>query len=315
MSETVLLVDDEEHILAALKRLFHDKDYGVLTAQSGERGLEILCNQEVAVVVSDNRMPGMGGIAFLERAGEVAPDSMRIMMTAHADLETAVAAINRSQIFRFLVKPWDNQELLQAVAEGVERYRMIRSLRHGDEGTLLSLAQTIELKDPYTKGHCHRVGDFARQMAAALDLDPLVQQEIRHGGWLHDCGKIGVPEGILNFNGRLTEEQFSVVRKHPVWGAEVARQAHFPQRLINIIQYHHERFDGRGYPRGLQGLAIPIEARIVAIADIFDALTSDRPYQAARPVAVALDILREERGKAIDPDIGDVFIRLLNEKG
>lgn len=315
ISVNVLLVDDEKHILSALQRLFHDQDYHLITASSGEDGLEVLCNQDVAVIISDNCMPGMGGIAFLERAGAVSPDSMRIMMTAHADLQTAVGAINRGQIFRFIIKPWNNRELLDIVADGVQRFRMIRSLRHGDEGTLLSLAQTIELKDPYTKGHCWRVGDYARQMAEALGLDAATQEEIRHGGWLHDCGKIGVPEAILNHNGPLNEEQFSVVRNHPQWGAEVARQAHFSQRLVNIIQFHHERFDGGGYPLGLQGEAIPLEARIVTIADIFDALTSDRPYQAAHTFSEGLDILRKARGTAIDPRLCDLFTGLINDKG
>ncbi|MEK7365939.1 MAG: HD domain-containing phosphohydrolase, partial [Candidatus Deferrimicrobiota bacterium] len=278
MDDAVLLVDDEANILNALARLFLDRDVRVLRAGNGEEALGIVRREPVAVVVSDNLMPGMRGVELLSRVRDQSPDTARVLLTGYADLSTAIEAINRGEVFRFHVKPWVDEEIVRTVEEGVRRYQLVRSLRDGDEATLRSIAQTIELKDPYTRGHCDRVAAFALKIAEALGLPEGTRRAIKHGSWLHDCGKIGVPEAILNCPGKLSAADFEVVKKHPGWGAEVGRQANLPEEVINIILYHHERFDGRGYPTGAKGTEIPLEARIVAVADVFDAMSTDRPY-------------------------------------
>jgi putative nucleotidyltransferase with HDIG domain len=275
--------------------------------------MEILKRGDIGVLVTDHRMPGMTGIELLAQARSIAPDTVKIMMTAHADLETALAAINAGEVFRFIIKPWDDKVLIQAVEEGIQHYRLIQSLKRSDESHLLSLAQAIELKDPYTRGHCDRVAHYALLIARALNLPPENMNQIRHGSWLHDCGKIGIPEQILNKPGALDADEMEIVKRHPEMGMQVAKVAHASDILQNIIYYHHEKYDGTGYPRGKKGLDIPLEARIVAVADIYDALTTDRPYRPAFSSARAIEMLKSMRGAALDPAILDCFIALLKK--
>ncbi len=313
MNTRILFVDDEINILQSVKRLFMEENLSVLTAESGQAALEIMNNDPVAVIVSDNRMPRMSGIEFLERSRQLAPDSIRIMMTGHADLQAAIHAINRSGVSHFITKPWDDRELKETVVGAVERFNMVEAMKSSDEATLLSIAQTIELKDPYTRGHCDRVAQYAIRTAARLGLSEGDTKHARQGCWLHDCGKIGVPEAILGFNGPLSPEQMDVVKNHPRWGAEVARIANLPEAVIAIILHHHERFDGAGYPVGLKGKDIPYLARLVAIADFYDALVSDRPYRKAMPREQAIELLDRARETFFDPEILDVFISTLRE--
>jgi response regulator RpfG family c-di-GMP phosphodiesterase len=305
----VLFVDDEQSIRNAIERMYLERDdVRCLFAASGPEGLEILTREEVWVVVSDYLMPGMRGIEFLSKARGLRPDTIRIMMTAYADLSIAIDAINKSEAYRFVTKPWNNKELMDTVDEALMRYQLIQSLGTEDETVYLSLAQTVELKDPYTKGHCDRVARYAVALAGAAGLQDAMINDIKHGSWLHDCGKIGVPEGVLNFPGRLSEVDLETVMKHPRWGSEVARQARMSDTVINIILYHHERFDGKGYPSGLEAEQIPIEARIVAIADVFDALYSDRPYRKAYDFGRTMEILREMTETHFDQGLIELFL-------
>ncbi len=314
MVETALFVDDEEYVLNSMERLFSDRGVKFRRAGSAEEALLVIREEEVAVLVSDNQMPGMTGIALHSKVKEVSPDTIRILMTGHADLQTAMDAINRGEVFRFVVKPWDNEELIHIVEDGLNRYRVIRSLKKADEATLLSLAQTVELKDPYTRGHCDRVAQYALMLAEAFDLPEEVRREIKHGSWLHDCGKIGVAESVLNYEGPLNEEQFEIIKQHPTWGADVARQAQLSERIVNIILSHHEKYDGGGYPAGLKGEAIPFEARIVSVADVYDALVTDRPYQVGLSHEKAREIMSSLRGSSLDPKILDAFLALVVEQ-
>lgn len=288
-------------------------DVRCLFAACGQEGIDILAKEEVWVVVSDYLMPGMRGIEFLSKVKNVCPDTVRIMMTAYADLNIAIDAINKSEAYRFVTKPWNNKELMETVDEALMRYQLIKSLGSADETVYLSLAQTVELKDPYTKGHCDRVARYSVALARAAGLDEGMITDIKHGSWLHDCGKIGVPEVVLNYPGRLSEEDLETVMQHPRWGAEVARQARMSDTVINIILYHHERFDGKGYPAGLKAGHIPIEARIVAIADVFDALYSDRPYRKAYGYRKVIEIMHEMTDSHLDPRLMELFMPISEE--
>jgi putative nucleotidyltransferase with HDIG domain len=311
--ETVLFVDDEQYVLNALGRLFMDEEMVVVTTSSPYEALEMLHGNDISVVVSDNIMPGMTGIELLQKAKVVSPDTVRVMMTGQADLQSAVDAINKGEVLRYILKPWDDEEFKESVASSINSRRIIRSMRTADEHTLYALAQMIELKDPYTRGHCDRVAKYATAIAEKLDLDTTLRKYITHGSWLHDCGKIGVPEAILNYHGRLSPDQKGVVKRHPVWGAEVARLAHLPEPVVNIILYHHERYDGAGY-MGLSGDRIPVEARIVSVADTYDALTSDRPYQHAVAPEEAQELLLGCSGSQLDPGIVDIFVGILGDE-
>jgi putative two-component system response regulator len=315
MTEAVLFVDDEEYVLNAVSRIFAESSLRILRATCAEEALEMIRREEVAVLVADNLMPGVKGVELLSRVKSVSPNTVKILMTGHADIPTAIDAINRGEVFRFIVKPWDNAVLVDTVTEGVERYRLLNTLRANDEAVTRSLAQTIELKDPYTRGHCDRVAEYAQLLARTLQLPEEIQRGIVYGSWLHDCGKIGVPEAILNSPESLTDKEWETIRQHPEWGAEVARQAQLPATVINIIMYHHERWDGRGYPSGATGRDIPLEARIVTIADVFDALTSDRPYRKAFTQAESRKILTDISGVMLDPELTELFLSLPIEKG
>lgn len=313
---TVLFVDDEQPIRSALERMYIERDdVHCLFAASGQEGLEIMEREEVWVVVSDYLMPTMRGIEFLAKVKARWPQTIRIMMTAYADLSIAIDAINKSEAFRFVTKPWNNQELMEVVDEALMRYQLVQSLgTTKDETVYLSLAQTVELKDPYTKGHCDRVARYAVALAKAAGLAEEKLDEIKHGSWLHDCGKIGVPERVLNFPGRLNEDDRESVMQHPRWGSEVARQAQMSEAVVNVILYHHERFDGAGYPSGLKGAEIPVEARIVAIADVFDALYSDRPYRKAYTLERVMEIMEEMTSTHFDPELIQLFLPIARQE-
>ncbi|MBI5098772.1 MAG: response regulator [Nitrospirae bacterium] len=308
MSDTILFVDDEEYILNSVERLFADSGMTILKAENAKRALDFFSKEEIAVIVSDNQMPGMKGTELLARVRDISPDTLKILMTAHADLAVAVDAINKGEVFRFITKPWNDDALVQTVEEAVKRYQIVLSLKKHDEAKLLSLAQTIELKDPYTRGHCERVADYALIIANALNLPEGIKKDLKYGCWLHDCGKIGIPENILNKKGSLTQEEFEIVKKHPRWGADVARQAQLSDTIVNIILYHHERYDGAGYPLGIKSTDIHLEAKIATVADIFDALTSDRPYREKYSDKKAIDLILQMKNNILDPKLVDIFI-------
>jgi len=312
VSDCVLFVDDEKNVRSALGRVFMDSDFRVLSAPDAASALELLEREEIAVVVSDNHMPGMRGVELLSAVRQRSPDTIRILMTGQADLETALEAINRGEVFRFLLKPWDDGQLRHTVEDGVNRHRVLRGLKARDERTLLSLAQTVELKDRYTRGHCDRVAAYALAIARALGRGGEFLRELKHGSWLHDCGKIGIPDAVLNKPGRLDEAEFEMIRRHPEWGAQVAEQAGLAGTTINVIRHHHERWDGTGYPAGLAGRAIPLEARVVALADVYDAITTERPYKAAIRGEAARELVASLRESAFDPGLTDLFLGLID---
>jgi putative two-component system response regulator len=311
MAAEILFVDDSKLALQISKDLFLSKGITILTATNAAEALELFKQHEIAVVVSDNHMPGMSGLDFLTELRNVSPDTVKVLISAYVDLPTALAAINSSEVFRYLLKPWKEEEILDVVKEGLRRYRMVHAIRREDESVLRSLAQTIELKDPSTKGHCDRVAVFALMIADAMGLPKETQRQIKFGSWLHDCGKIGVSEFILNSTTRLTDLEFETMKMHTYWGADVAEKAHLSEVARNIIHQHHERFDGTGYPAGLCGEEIPIETRIVSVADIYDALTMDRPYRKGYPCAEAREMIRALSGSSLDPRVVDVFLAIV----
>ncbi|MGH7325021.1 MAG: HD-GYP domain-containing protein [Candidatus Rokuibacteriota bacterium] len=176
--------------------------------------------------------------------------------------------------------------------------------------SLMGLANALETKDPYTRGHSERVGACSRSLAAALALGALEVEAIAQAGLLHDLGKIGVPEAVLGKRGPLTEDEWSLMRRHPVLGAQIVAPFEFLAAAAPLIRHHHERWDGSGYPDGLIGEAIPLGARIIAVADVYDALTSDRPYRVALDHPQAVEALAAEAGRTLDALAVAAFFRL-----
>lgn len=307
MAEEILFVDDEEYILEIASQIFMESGIEILTARNAAEALDVVRTHEIAVLVSDNHMPGMRGIDLLSRVKALSPETVKILMTGFADLETALEAINRVEVFRFIVKPWENTQLVGLVEDALKRYRLIKSIIRGDENTMRSLVHALELKDPYTRGHSERVARYALLIARHLGLDEDELKAIRYGSWLHDCGKIGVSENILNNEGPLDEADIHIIRNHPLWGADVARKARLSDMIVNIILSHHERYDGKGYPSGLHAEEIPLEARIVSVADIYDALTTERPYRKAYTPELALEMLVSMKKSVLDPKLVECF--------
>jgi len=305
--ETILFVDDNNFTLQLLRDLFAGSPFRVLTAGCAADALKVIRREEIAVVVSDNIMPTTNGLEFLSSLKIHSPATVKVLMSAYADLDSALAAINRSEVFRYILKPWQDDDIKSTIDDALHRYRLIQTMHREDEGILRSLAQTIELKDPSTSGHCDRVAIYALLLAEALELPKDFQREIKYGSWLHDCGKIGIAEEILNGPGGLTADEFEKMKQHSQWGAEVAAKANLSTVTRNIIHYHHEHFDGSGYPAGLVGEAIPLEARLVAVADVFDALVTDRPYRSRYDFSEAVEILSSMGGSDLDPSLVALF--------
>lgn len=315
MKESVLFVDDNKLTLETIKGLLGDcDDFHLLTAGSAVEALKIISKEDIAVVISDNIMPVITGLDFLSSLKKISPDTVKILMSGYADLASALAAINRSEVYRYLLKPWKDYELIATVRDALSRYHLTQAMHRDDENVLRSLAQTIELKDPLTRGHCDRVAVYAMLIAEKHGLSRTVLREIKYGSWLHDCGKIGVPELILNDPGGLNEEQYETMKQHSFWGADVAAKANLSQMARNIIHYHHECYDGTGYPCGLKGEEIPLEARIVSVADVFDALTSDRPYRKSFSRDETIIKISAMSGESLDPHFVEIFLDILRER-
>jgi HD-GYP domain-containing protein (c-di-GMP phosphodiesterase class II) len=191
--------------------------------------------------------------------------------------------------------------------------RLYQQLQRAIYQSLLGLANALEAKDPYTRGHSERVGAWSRRVAAALGRPPDEIETVGQAGLLHDIGKIGVPETVIRKRGPLDEEEWALMRRHPLIGGQIVAAFEFFKRGADVIRHHHERSDGTGYPDGLAGDAIPLGARIVAVADVYDALTSDRPYRPALPHAAAVEYLIEQAGRTLDEEIVAAFIGLVRD--
>jgi putative two-component system response regulator len=317
-----LIVDDEPRLRQVMVHLMRADGFQCLEAGNGLEALEQLGKHCVTLVLSDLRMPKMDGLELLRELRSRYPDVAVVMITAVADVEIAVncLAIGASD---YVVKPYQLEDVRARVAQALEKRRLIlenRAYREGLEqrvtiqarrleelflASVQSLAEALELKDPYTRGHSIRVSHYSSVIAQTMGLDGEMLRQIELGGHVHDIGKIGVRESVLNKVGRLTPDEYEHIMTHPVLGWRIlAPLLGETPHALNIVRWHHERYDGRGVPDGLKGDEIPVEARIVAAADALDAMTSDRPY---RPAEMSLEAVIEEivrnSGTQFDPDV------------
>jgi len=322
MEETLLLVDDESSILNSLQRLLQDSEYRILTAETGRQALETVRQNAVDLVIADYQMPGMNGVDLLKEIRAMDPEIIRIMFSGFSDKEILADAINKGEVFRFVFKPWDDHYLLSVIEDGMDlrRRRAVswldfqKQLNRVSLETVMALAEAIELKDPYTKGHCSRVRDYAILTARERGLPREDFFHLVYGSLLHDCGKIGVSESILLFKGPLDGDQRRLMERHAVLGFEITSRIDTLKTASRYIRQHHERWDGNGYPDGLAGEETPVGARIIAIADTFDAMTSNRPYRNGMPKEKAMAILAENAGSQFDPDLVDIFRRVMKDR-
>ena len=325
MSEhKVLLVDDEEQILKSFQRRLRNR-FNLDIANSGPNGLEKLAqNGPFAVVVSDFRMPEMNGVEFLKRVKEAYPDIVRIMLTGFADLQTATKAVNEGQVFRFLTKPCPPEVLAESIDQSIRYFDFVlaerqfidlKRWRSSLEQVVQALVRLVESRDPYTAGHQQRVARLSLAIAKALGL---AQQEIEAVGMaatIHDIGKVYVPIEFLNKPGSLSPLEFSVIQMHPQVGFEILEPIEFENPVSQMVLQHHERLDGSGYPQGLRGSDILLGSRIIAVADVVEAMCSHRPYRPSRGVDKALSEIEGNAGVIYDPEVVRACLNLFRDDG
>ncbi len=322
-----LIVDDEPRLRQVMVHLMRADGFQCIEAGNGLEALEQLEKYPVTLVLSDLRMPKMDGFELLRNIRDRFADAAVVMITAVADVEIAVncLAIGAAD---YVVKPYVLDDVRARVAQALEKRRLILENRAYKEGleervqeqarrleelflaSVQSLAEALELKDPYTRGHSVRVSQYSATIARSMGLGGEILRQIELGGHVHDIGKIGVRETVLNKPERLTPEEYQHIMTHPVLGWRIlAPLLGDTPNALNIVRSHHERFDGRGVPDGLAGTDIPLEARIVAAADSLDAMTSDRPYRASEmTLDMALDEIRRCSGTQFDPTVVEALI-------
>ncbi len=324
----VLVVDDDQGVLSAVRRLLARSGFEVITAQGPMQAISVLREKEVAVVVSDQMMPGMPGIELLTLIRQNWPATVGIMMTACGDIQLAANAVNRHLIRYFEPKPWDNKMFRQHVQEAVEIYqeskknpvapsRMDAALRkqvteHAGKAAF-SLARAVDARDRYTHFHSEKVAEFAQVIGKAMGLSDHAMEELRIGGMLHDVGKIGVSDEVLLKPGKLTQEEFRIIQTHPVIGVSIIEPLDLPWDITTIVRQHHENHDGSGYPDRITGGQMALAARIIRVVDSYEAMAADRVYRTARP----LDWIKSEfarcKGSQFDPYVVDVFLQELDK--
>ena len=308
-SGTVLVADDEPAISEVLERLLVRQGYVVLTAHDGLEALETIADAGPDLVLSDVRMPKRNGFDLCRELKQNPATRLTpvVLMTGAAEREDRIRAIEAGAD-DLLAKPIDEQELIARVRSLVRLKRYTDDLDSAEE-VILSLALTVEARDPYTDGHCQRLASYAVTLGQRLQLGHEDLEALRRGGYIHDIGKIAIPDSILLKAGPLTSQEFETMKTHPVIGDRLCGRLRALHRVRPIVRYHHERLDGTGYPDGLRGDAIPLLAQITAIADVYDAITTARTYKAAQPPEVAYEALITEAHKGWKRrDLVDLFV-------
>jgi len=314
-------VDDEPLVLEGLRRTVYTEFLADLAGGPEEGLAKVKKHGPYPVVVSDMRMPGMDGAKFLAIVRTISPDSIRVMLTGYNDIEAAVRAVNEGQIFRFLTKPVNPETLLDTLRACVAQYHSacvekeqlkitLEALEQLDLGTLTALARAIDAKSAWTAGHSERVTNLALKLGRAMGLPAESLELIHRGGLLHDIGKIGTPLTVLDKPGKLEPEEMQIMRDHVNIGVRILEPIPCLREALPIVAQHHEWLDGSGYPAGLAGENICLLARVLAVADCYDAMVSDRPYRKGLPQQQALEILRQRSGTQFDPTVIEVFMRL-----
>lgn len=328
LQHIVLVVDDEPANLRLLKRVLSG-DYQVLAAESGAQAVEILKSEDVSLIITDQRMPSMSGVQLLEHSLTIRPDAIKILLTGYTDVQSLIDAINSGHVYKYIPKPWDADELKLTVKRALEAYdlkrrneKLVRELKQAlvdledlSLGAITALADALDAKCDYTSGHSLRVSRYAVSIGRVIGLTDSELKDLELAGILHDVGKIGVPESILWKPARLSDEEQAIMANHPLRSAQIIGDIPVLGRAKQWVMHHHEYMDGSGYPHHLSGDNIPLGARIILIADAYDAMTSDRPYRKAIGHDRAIAELRKYSGKQFDGQMVEALISVVGEDG
>ena len=325
---SILIVDDDFSVREILLQKLQDEGYNCQVADCAEKALERLQGYSPDVVITDVKMPGMSGIELLQDIKKIDANIGVIIITAYADIESVITAL-AAGANDYVIKPFFNlDEISLCVGRALEWRRLkrenmeyqlnlekkvaIQSERIRDlfMNSIKALSQALEAKDIYTIGHSRRVSEISGGITEELGLNGKTYQDIVLAGLLHDIGKIGITDGILNKKGSLTYSEYDVVKQHPVVGESIISQIDPPKHIRNGIRQHHERWDGKGYPEGLAGEEISMVGRILAVADVYDALTSMRPYRSAFSHEKALEELNRAADSQLDREVVTAFFSL-----
>ena len=329
-----VIADDEPRLRQVLVRLMTSDGFTCVEAADGVEALEKLATVPAALLLSDLRMPRMDGIELLREARARYPDLAVILITAVADVEMALSCLANGAM-DYLTKPFHLEEVLARVGQAMEKRQLIlenREYQSGLErlvsaqarrleelflGGVQALVQALEVKDQYTRGHSIRVSQYSSLLAREIGLPETTVRDIELGGQVHDIGKIGVREAVLNKEGPLTDEEYQHIMTHPVVGWQILSPLLGDTPVaLDIVRFHHERFDGRGVPDGLVGTNIPLGARIAGIADAFDAMTSGRAYRRGRYMSAddAVAEIMRCAGAQFDPELATAFVRVVRRE-
>lgn len=333
MEDRILIVDDEELICRLLAQRLTSEGYACVTANNGREALSHFYKDTFSLIISDIRMPEMDGIELLKRVKDLNPNMMVIMVTAYPELDMAVEAM-RLGAYDFIIKPADLDLILLSVRKALEKRRLeeeleayhkhlerlveertaglrqaYRVLKKAHFDSVKVLAEAIDAKDPYTRGHSDRVRRMSLKIAGHLGFLEERLESLEYGALLHDIGKIGIKDEVLQKPGALNPGEYQYIQEHTLIGVKIVEGIDFFKDKIPMIRCHHEYFDGSGYPDGLVGETIPLEARIITVPDAFDAMASLRPHRRAMPLEEVLMELEKGRAKQFDPKVLEIFLR------
>jgi putative two-component system response regulator len=326
MSSMVLIVDDEYAGRETLQSVLEGEGYQLEMAENGMQAIEKAKNLLPDVILLDVMMPGMTGFEVCQRIRsdpEIAEIPI-IVLTALDDRESLLTAL-KAGADDFISKPFDRYELRarllgitrlnryqKLIQERAKLQELNAQLLGAYEATIEGWSHALDLRDRETEGHSRRVTELTVQMAQALGMNEAEIMHLRRGALLHDMGKIGIPDAILHKPASLTEEEWTIMRKHPQLAYDMLHSVVYLHPALEIPLNHHEKWDGTGYPRGLKEEEIPMTARLFAVVDVWDALTSDRPYRKAWSEEQAFSYIREQSGKHFDPQVVDLFFKVIS---
>lgn len=320
--ERILIIENGDDLPEQSLAILSDHHYETESAKDVHQALGRLSEQPFDLILADLSLPEMNGLQLLHRINKIHGDVPAVVMANSGSIQKAVLSLKLG-VQGFVIKPFTPQELLTVVEMALqkdlrvrqEKMRLLETLESVHFDVIKALSQAIQVKDHYTGDHCDRIVEYSRDIAEKFCLSPVEKKVLAYAAALHDIGKIGIPEAILNKPGRLTEEEYVIMKTHPEKGAAIIQGVGFLAPVIPLIYHHQERYDGLGYPDGLAGEEIPLGSRIVAVLDTFDAMTSDRPYRKALPVERAVAELKRFTHQQFDPLVVDAFLQVLEETG